>query len=115
VEVFLAVKSVTAIRNCGPTVNGTTVVIKAGTSVVGWAAVGVARVIGIETTVGVEPRAGSDEDSTGEPLRPVVAVGGAGVGGIGVVAVGAGGRCYVHRNRSGGYADAYSDRDLGRV
>ncbi len=62
---------------------------------------GTAEVLGA-----VEPGAGSDEDSAGEPLGAVVAVGSAVIGRDGVVAVWA----------LGGYADAYCDlgRGLGR-
>ena len=59
--------------------------------------------IAVEVGGAVEPGASSDEDSAGEPLRAVVAVGGAAVGRGFVVAVGA----------CGSDADAYTDLGLG--
>ena len=69
------------------------------------AVVGVVSVVNVAVEVcrAVEPRASSDEDSAGEPLRAVVAVGGAAVGRGFVVAVGA----------CGSDADAYTDLGLG--
>jgi hypothetical protein len=59
---------------------------------------GTAEVLGA-----VEPGAGSDEDSAGEPLRAVVAVGSAVIGRGSVVAVWA----------LGGYTDGHADLGLG--
>jgi hypothetical protein len=57
--------------------------------------------------VAVIPRAGADEDSTDEPIRPVVSVGGAGVRVIIVVAIGADGSRPVIHGTS--YTDAKGD------
>ena len=55
------------------------------------AVVGIVAVIdvAVEAMVTVEPRAGADEDATVEPVGTVVAVGGAVVGGVVEIAVGA--------------------------
>jgi hypothetical protein len=61
----------------------------------------------------VVPRAGSDKDSADEPVGTVVAVGGAGVGRVVIVAVRAYGRAIGVATIVGGrYADAYANRDL---
>jgi hypothetical protein len=60
--------------------------------------------VSVEVLWAVEPRAGSDEDSAGEPLGAVVAVRGARVRRDCVIAIGA----------CGCDADAYADLGLGR-
>jgi hypothetical protein len=71
-------------------------------------------VASVVSVAGVVPGACSDEDSTGEPAGAVVAVGGAGVGRVVIVAVRAGWRAIgIARSVVGGRcADAYADRDL---
>jgi len=57
--------------------------------------------------VPVIPRSGTDEDAAGEPIRSVIAVGGAGVRRIVVIAIGAdGGRPVIHGTS---YTDAKGD------
>jgi hypothetical protein len=80
-----------------------------GTSVYVAGTVSVACAIGVEATIGVIPRASSDEDSADEPVRAVVAVRSAGVGRIGIVSVGAGLWSGVDGS---GCTDPYSDGDL---
>lgn len=61
--------------------------------------------------VAMEPRAGTDEDAVNEPIRPIVSVGRACVGGIRVVTVGA----YWRRPDSNGdwaNSDAYAHSHL---
>jgi hypothetical protein len=55
----------------------------------------------------VIPGAGADEDAAGKPIRSVVSIGGAGVGIIVVIAIGAdGGGPVIHRTP---YTDAKGD------
>jgi hypothetical protein len=58
--------------------------------------------VAVEAVRAVEPWAGADEHSTGEPVRAVVAIGGAVVGRIVVVAIRA----------DWGRAEVYTDGDL---
>lgn len=60
----------------------------------------------IVTMVAVEPRSGTDKDSTGEPFRPIVTVGRTSIGVIAVVAV----RTY-RGHAYEGRANANSDPD----
>ena len=55
--------------------------------------------VAAEVFSAVEPRAGSNEDTAGEPLRTVVAIGSAGVGRVVVIAV------WAHGSRSDTYGD----------
>jgi hypothetical protein len=71
------------------------------------ASVSAAVAVTISATVAIaatEPGAGADEEAAVEPLRAVVAIGSAGVGGVVVVAVLAGGRAV---------AESYDDLSLG--
>ena len=60
-----------------------------------------------------EPRSGADEDATGEPVRPVIAVRCTSIRGIAVVAIGADGGNIVTVAIPGIHwaADSYSDRN----
>jgi hypothetical protein len=107
----IAVKGFTAVvaANC----NSAAVAVCVGDwAAVDWASSVVASAIAVAAA---EPGACSDEDSAGEPAGAVVAVGGAGVGRVVIVAVGAGGRAVGHIAlivvgcRS---ADSYANRDL---
>ena len=75
-----------------------------------WTAIAVMRIeaivhVAVEAMRAVEPRAGSDEDTSAEPLRPVVAVRGAVVWGVVEVTIWAHrGRTDIDRNLSRGRA-----------
>ena len=93
----------------------TTVAIVATASIVAVPVVTVAIIPAtVETAaiVAVEPGAGSDEDSSDEVVRPVVAVRSAGVRIVTVVTVGAGG-CRANGAVDGAYSNGHANLGVG--
>src|SRR6266849_1116162 len=88
-------------------VSAATVVAISAAAIIPTATVVAVSTAVVAMSVAVEPGAGADEDAAGEPIRPVEAVGSAGVGIIVVIAIGADGSRPVIHGTS--YTDAKGD------
>src|SRR6202035_1241833 len=88
-----------------------TVSIVAATAVVTVAVVTAATVEAVAIAP-VEPRTGADEDAAAEVVRPVVAVGSAGVRIVAVVTIGAG-RCWPDGAVHGTYSNTHGNLRVG--
>jgi len=111
VESRVAVESA-AITTADEAVRVAAASVIAAVSVVTAAAIVTATAVEAMAITAVEPGAGANEDATGEVVRPVVAIGSAGVRSVAVVTVGAG-RRRADRTVHGTYSDAHPNLRVG--